>query len=148
MNFSAWELIAARLLYWVVVPLFQHISAMVLADTFQYFTRRAFHVHKWLYSKFIRTQYSMAYCPNTFSQNLSTQRIMRYMYLLRMGLFTIIRSRPFPICLSIAGLDNRQAAFFGAVWTVKTVVDHRGYDFPYNPRNIGFLLTLRRFLFF
>ena len=94
-NFSAWELIAARLLYWVVVPLFQYISAMVLADTFQYFTHRAFHVNKWLYSKFIRTQYSMAYCPNAFSQNISTQCTMRYMYLLRMGLFTIIRSRPF-----------------------------------------------------
>lgn len=94
-NFSAWELMAARLLYWVVVPLCQYISAMVLADTFQYFTHRAFHVNKWLYSKFIRTQNSMANCPNTFSQNMSTQCTMRYMCLLRMGLFTIIRSRPF-----------------------------------------------------
>ena len=53
-NFSAWELMAARLLYWIVVPLFQYISAMVLADTFQYFTHRAFHVNKWLYSKWTR----------------------------------------------------------------------------------------------
>lgn len=42
----------------------------------------------------------------------------------------------FPICLGIAGLDNRQSAFFGAIWTFKTVVDHCGYDFPYNPCNI------------
>ena len=54
-NFSATEILTARLLYWVVVPLFQYISAMVLADTFQYFTHRAFHVNKWLYSKFMRT---------------------------------------------------------------------------------------------
>lgn len=54
-NFSTWELLTARLLYWVVVPLFQYISAMVLADTFQYFTHRAFHVNKWLYSKSMHT---------------------------------------------------------------------------------------------
>ena len=42
----------------------------------------------------------------------------------------------FPICLMIAGLNNRQAALFGAIWTFKTVVDHCGYDFPYNPCNI------------
>ena len=42
----------------------------------------------------------------------------------------------FPYCLSIARLDNRQAAFFGAIWTFKTVVDHCGYDFPYNPCNV------------
>ena len=94
-NFSAWELTAARLLYWVVVPLFQYISAMVLADTFQYFTHRAFHVNRWLYSKFTCTRRSMAYFPDTFSQNMFTQCTMRYMYLLRMGLSTIIRSRPF-----------------------------------------------------
>ena len=56
LNFSAWELMAARSLYWIVVPLFQYISAMVLADTFQYFTHRAFHVNKWLYSKLMRIQ--------------------------------------------------------------------------------------------
>ena len=50
-NFSLWESMIAKLLYWVVVPLFQYISAMVLADTFQYFTHRAYHENKWLYSK-------------------------------------------------------------------------------------------------
>lgn len=42
----------------------------------------------------------------------------------------------FPMCLAIAQLDNRQATIFGAIWTFKTVVDHCGYDFPYNPCNI------------
>ncbi len=45
------ELMLAKLIYWVLIPLFQYILAMVLADTFQYFTHRAFHVNKWLYSK-------------------------------------------------------------------------------------------------
>lgn len=42
----------------------------------------------------------------------------------------------FPLCLSIAQLDNQQSAIFGAIWTFKTVVDHCGYDFPWNPCNI------------
>lgn len=42
----------------------------------------------------------------------------------------------FPACLAMARLDNRQSALFGAIWTFKTVVDHCGYDFPYNPCNI------------
>ena len=49
--FTSSELLLARTLYWVLVPLFQYFATMVLADTFQYFTHRAFHVNKWLYSE-------------------------------------------------------------------------------------------------
>ncbi|KAL8797645.1 MAG: hypothetical protein Q9182_007148 [Xanthomendoza sp. 2 TL-2023] len=50
-SFSDFEVTIAKALYWVLIPLFQYLTAMVLADTFQYFTHRAFHVNKWLYSK-------------------------------------------------------------------------------------------------
>ena len=50
-SFSAFDLVVAKAVYWVLVPLLQYACAMVLADTFQYFTHRAFHVNKWLYSK-------------------------------------------------------------------------------------------------
>lgn len=46
-----WEWHVASVLYFVIVPVAQFILAMILADTFQYFTHRAFHVNKWLYSK-------------------------------------------------------------------------------------------------
>lgn len=49
-SFSAVELLIAKITYWTLVPLFQYITAMVLADTMQYFTHRAFHVNRWLYS--------------------------------------------------------------------------------------------------
>lgn len=49
--FTPSEINAARAVYWILVPLLQYISVMILADTFQYFTHRAFHVNKWLYSK-------------------------------------------------------------------------------------------------
>ena len=48
--FTSQEIVLANAMYWVLVPLFQYIVAMVLADTLQYFTHRAFHVNKWLYS--------------------------------------------------------------------------------------------------
>lgn len=51
-QFDDWEIAAAKLAYWVLVPLCQYATAMVLADTMQYFTHRLFHVNKWLYSTF------------------------------------------------------------------------------------------------
>lgn len=45
-----WDVVIAKLIYWVLVPSFQYTAAMVLADTMQYFTHRFFHVNKWLYS--------------------------------------------------------------------------------------------------
>ena len=51
LDFSSSELVIAKLIYWILVPLFQYVCAMVMADTFQYFTHRAFHVNRWLYSK-------------------------------------------------------------------------------------------------
>lgn len=45
-SFTARELIFAKTIYWVLIPMMQYILAMVLADMFQYFTHRAFHVNK------------------------------------------------------------------------------------------------------
>ena len=49
--FPRWEWATAEMIYWVIVPTLQYVTAMALADSFQYFTHRAFHVNKWLYSK-------------------------------------------------------------------------------------------------
>ncbi|KAL8876389.1 MAG: hypothetical protein Q9198_005408 [Flavoplaca austrocitrina] len=122
--FTSQEILFANAMYWVLVPLFQYIAAMVLADTFQYFTHRAFHVNKWLY-KHVHSMHHDIYVPFAYGAFYNHP------------LETIpIDGIGFPYCLAIAGLDNRQAALFGAIWTFKTVVDHCGYDFPYNPCNI------------
>ncbi|KAL8702389.1 MAG: hypothetical protein Q9201_004434 [Fulgogasparrea decipioides] len=122
--YTAMELLLAKSVYWIIGPLFQYIAAMVLADTFQYFTHRAFHVNKWLY-KHIHSMHHDIYVPFAYGAFYNHP------------LETIpIDGIGFPYCLYLAGLDNRQAAFFGAIWTFKTVVDHCGYDFPYNPCNI------------
>lgn len=50
-SFTRWEWATAEIIYWVMVPTLQYVTGMALADSFQYFTHRAFHVNKWLYSK-------------------------------------------------------------------------------------------------
>lgn len=47
-----WDVVIAKLVYWILVPLLQYAAAMVLADTMQYFTHRVFHLNRWLYSNF------------------------------------------------------------------------------------------------
>lgn len=142
MHFSVPETIAAQSLYWVIVPLFQYLAVMVLADTFQYFTHRAFHENKWLYS-----EHAPCHCQTSTKLKVMTEHIhsmhheiyVPYAYgaFYNHPLETIpIDMIGFPICLAICGLNNRQSTIFGAVWTFKTVVDHCGYDFPYNPCNI------------
>ncbi|KAI4086062.1 MAG: hypothetical protein LQ344_007877 [Seirophora lacunosa] len=124
MPFAPAELLLAKVIYWALFPLGQYILAMILADTFQYFTHRAFHVNKWLY-KHVHSMHHDIYVPFAYGAFYNHP------------LETIpIDGIGFPFCLSLAGLDNRQAALFGAIWTFKTVVDHCGYDFPYNPCNI------------
>ncbi|KAL8829966.1 MAG: hypothetical protein Q9170_005953 [Blastenia crenularia] len=123
-SFTPREMLLAKAIYWILFPLGQYLLTMVLVDTFQYFTHRAFHVNNWLY-KHIHSMHHDIYVPFAYGAFYNHP------------LETIpIDGIGFPFCLSLAGLDNRQAAFFGAIWTFKTVVDHCGYDFPYNPCNI------------
>lgn len=49
--FAQWELVAARAIYWVIVPAIQFGLAIFILDTWQYFLHRAMHMNKWLYSK-------------------------------------------------------------------------------------------------
>ena len=48
----------------------------------------------------------------------------------------IIDAIGFPLCLSAAGLSTRQSIIATVSWTVKNVVDHCGYAFPYDPCNL------------
>lgn len=138
-----WNVVIAKLIYWVLVPLFQYAAAMVLADTMQYFTHRVFHVNRWLYSNPLNAPNHQAPpCADCFTEHVHSMHHdiyvpFAYGAFYNHPLETIpIDGVLFPMCLSIARLDNRQAAFFGIIWTFKTVVDHCGYDIPYNPCNI------------
>ena len=92
--YSSLEMMTAKCVYWILVPLFQYVSAMVLADTFQYFTHRAFHVNKWLYSELPLNCSFMTNLTNVVKQSIFTRCIMIYTCLLRTVPSTIIHWRP------------------------------------------------------
>ena len=47
---SKWEITAAWVLYWYLVPAFQFAVAIFIADSWQYFVHRTMHLNNWLYS--------------------------------------------------------------------------------------------------
>lgn len=48
--FANWEIMAAKAIYWYIVPILQFAVAIVVLDTWQYFLHRAMHMNRWLYS--------------------------------------------------------------------------------------------------
>ena len=50
-KFAGWEILAAKAVYWYLIPALQFGLAIVIVDTWQYFLHRLMHVNKWLYSK-------------------------------------------------------------------------------------------------
>ena len=48
---AQWEILLAKLIYWVVVPAIQFAFAIIIVDTWQYFLHRAMHMNKWLYGE-------------------------------------------------------------------------------------------------
>lgn len=51
--FASWEIIAAKAIYWYIIPAIQFGLGVLIVDTWQYFLHRAMHMNKWLYSKLI-----------------------------------------------------------------------------------------------
>jgi sphinganine C4-monooxygenase len=50
-SFANWEMQAAQLIYWFLVPVIQFLVAIVIVDTWQYFLHRGMHMNHFLYSK-------------------------------------------------------------------------------------------------
>lgn len=51
-SFAPWEILAAKSIYWVIIPFFQFAVGAFIVDTWQYFLHRWMHMNKWLYSRF------------------------------------------------------------------------------------------------
>lgn len=49
--FAPWELVAAKVIYNLLIPGVQFFAAVVILDTWQYFLHRLMHVNKWMYGK-------------------------------------------------------------------------------------------------
>lgn len=113
-------------LYWWAIPILRFILALVIVDTYQYFLHRTFHEIPFLYKHF-HSMHHRLYVPFAFGS---------------------LYGHPFEgaildgagagLAHSLSGLSERQAIFFFAFTTYKTVDDHCGYHFPWHPIHMLF----------
>lgn len=119
--FADWELLAAKAIFHVLVPFFQFILAICIVDTWQYFLHRAMHMNKWLYTTF-HSRHHRLYVPYAYGA---------------------LYNHPFEgflldtcgagIGYLASGMTVRQSMWFFTMSTIKTVDDHCGYAFPWDP---------------
>ncbi|KAI6044233.1 fatty acid hydroxylase superfamily-domain-containing protein [Pisolithus marmoratus] len=108
-------------LYWWVIPAVQFLLALFIIDSWQYFLHRLMHTNKFLYKQ-LHSVHHRLYVPYAFGA--------LYNHPLE-GL--ILDSCGATFAEYLAGLSVRQAMFLFALSTCKTVDDHCGYSFPFDP---------------
>ncbi|BDD57546.1 hypothetical protein MPDQ_007440 [Monascus purpureus] len=119
--FADWELTVASFIYWYFIPALQFTWGVLVVDTWQYFLHRAMHQNRWLYATF-HSRHHRLYVPYAFGA---------------------LYNHPFEgFLLDTAGtgvafltsmMTNRQSMWFFTMSTIKTVDDHCGYAFPWDP---------------
>ena len=119
--FAPWEVIFAKLIYWVLIPALQFGFAILVVDTWQYFLHRAMHMNRWLYTTF-HSRHHRLYVPYAYGA-LYNHPFEGFL------LDTLGAS----IAFKLAGMSTRQGMYFFTGSTLKTVDDHCGYALPWDP---------------
>ncbi|KAI9372601.1 fatty acid hydroxylase superfamily-domain-containing protein [Aspergillus egyptiacus] len=119
--FTSWELTLGSFIYWCCIPALQFFWAICVVDTWQYFLHRAMHLNRWLYVKF-HSRHHRLYVPYAFGAlyNHPVEGFLLDTVGAGIGFLT-------------SGMTHRQSVFFFTVSTIKTVDDHCGYAFPWDP---------------
>ncbi|KAJ7115805.1 sphingosine hydroxylase [Mycena epipterygia] len=111
----------AYFLYWWALPLFQFAVAIFIVDTWQYFLHRYMHMNKFLYRHF-HSWHHRLYVPYAFGA-LYNHPVEGF----------VLDSLGTVIAEALSGMSTRQAALLFSIATFKTVDDHCGYRFPFDP---------------
>ena len=120
-HFADWELKVAKFIYWAGIPFVQFAVAIMIVDTWQYFIHRAMHMNKFLYN-WLHSRHHRLYVPYAFGA-LYNHPIEGFMLdTLGTGLAYLV-----------TGMTIRQGMWFFTCATIKTVDDHCGYAFPWDP---------------
>jgi sphinganine C4-monooxygenase len=108
-------------LYWWGIPAAQMLFALFIVDTWQYFLHRLMHTNKFLY-RTIHSVHHKLYVPYAFGAlyNHPVEGVL-------------LDSVGAALAERISHLSVRQAIFLFAFSTCKTVDDHCGYNFPFDP---------------
>ncbi|KAL9007601.1 MAG: hypothetical protein Q9173_007169 [Seirophora scorigena] len=161
-GFTAWEVSAAKMAYWVLEPAARFGVAVCFSDSWQYFWHRAMHSNKWLYREFFLPSSflvsSSPFPPKTSDpgpfENPETHRGRRIVintgnvhahhhkiYVpYAFGAFYNTLAEAFvldtigtTVSLMLSGLTIRQTMCFSTISVLKGVDDHCGYRLPWDP---------------
>ncbi|KAI7499422.1 C4-hydroxylase [Hortaea werneckii] len=119
--FADWELWTAKAIYHVLIPAFQFVLAICVVDTWQYFLHRAMHMNKFLYTTF-HSRHHRLYVPYAYGALYNHPFEGFLLDTLGTG-----------VAYLASGMTVRQSMWFFTMSTIKTVDDHCGYAFPWDP---------------
>jgi len=114
-------LLAAQVVYWLLIPFLQYTLAAFIVDTWQYLLHRAMHMSPYLY-RTLHSRHHRLYVPYAFGA--------LYNHPLEGFLLDSVGSA---IAFKLSRMDVRQGMWFFTLTTFKTVNDHSGYRLPWNP---------------
>lgn len=119
--FAGWEILVAKTIYHLVVPAIQFVAAVCILDTWQYFLHRAMHMNKWLYTTF-HARHHRLYVPYAYGA-LYNHPVEGF----------VLDSVGSAIAYLLTGMTVRQSMWLFTCTTIKTIDDHCGYSFPWDP---------------
>ncbi|KAH3661187.1 hypothetical protein OGAPHI_006594 [Ogataea philodendri] len=114
------------LIYWYGLSLLKIAVAFVIIDSWQYMLHRAMHLNKWLYRRF-HSRHHKLYVPYAFGALFNDPVEGFLLDTIGAGLASLV-----------TGLTPREQIFLYTFSTLKTVDDHCGYSFPFDPFQLLF----------
>ncbi|KAJ9616322.1 Sphingolipid C4-hydroxylase sur2 [Cladophialophora chaetospira] len=120
-SFASWEMTIAKFIYWAGIPVIQFAVAILIVDTWQYFLHRAMHMNKFLYTT-LHSRHHRLYVPYAYGALYNHPVEGFLLDTLGTG-FAYLAT-----CMTV-----RQGMVFFTCATIKTVDDHCGYAFPWDP---------------
>ncbi|KAJ9664047.1 Sphingolipid C4-hydroxylase sur2 [Neophaeococcomyces mojaviensis] len=120
-GFAPWEMTVAKTIYHLGFPLIQFTVAICIVDTWQYFLHRAMHMNKFLYN-WLHIRHHRLYVPYAYGA-LYNHPIEGF----------LLDTLGTGVAYLLTGMTVRQGLVFFTCSTIKTVDDHCGYAFPWDP---------------
>ncbi|KAI7907741.1 fatty acid hydroxylase superfamily-domain-containing protein [Cokeromyces recurvatus] len=111
----------ASFVNWIIIPIIQFVSAMIILDAHQYFFHRLFHMNKFLY-KHVHSHHHRLYVPYAFGA-LYNHPIEGF----------LLDSVGAALAFELTQMSTKMGTLFFTFSTLKTVDDHCGYAIPWDP---------------
>jgi sphinganine C4-monooxygenase len=119
--FASWEMTLAKAIYYFAIPAVQYFIGAAIIDTWQYFLHRLMHVNKWMYTHF-HSRHHRLYVPYAYGA-LYNHPVEGF----------LLDTLGAAVAFKVTRMTLRQGILFFSMSTIKTVDDHCGYSFPWDP---------------